>query len=379
VETEPVVRALARRTELEASRAAAARPLTWALVIATYRREAILRVCIELALAQTRRPAEIVVVDASEYWEKTRDHLMGELAPRAPDVRWIYVAAEVPSIALQRNQGIDLASADVLFLFDDDTLMDSRCAEEILRVYEADQRRAVPGIQAAPMPTPPRPLLSADTRKVTGGSLRPSQPSRRARLQRLVWRHVLLMENEKHFIPYEGRYPGLPVPPEIAHCAVRSARLFGGHRMTYRREEIARTRFDPALLYYSAGEDLDASYRVSLLGPIVTALEAKVHHHRSGSGRIGRRQVATLSVLNLALFLRRHATFTGYRARFYTLLCRRLLAELLKDVLSRRWSLPQARGILTAARHAPQVFATPRDQLTESYRALQRRMLASPG
>ena len=45
--------------------------LTWALVIATYKRENILLRCLQLAAIQTRLPKEIIVVDASPDYEKT--------------------------------------------------------------------------------------------------------------------------------------------------------------------------------------------------------------------------------------------------------------------------------------------------------------------
>ena len=48
----------------------------------------------------------------------------------------------------QRNQAIDLATSDILFFFDDDSLMHPRCAEEIMRVYEADSRALVQAVGA---------------------------------------------------------------------------------------------------------------------------------------------------------------------------------------------------------------------------------------
>src|SRR5262249_34568845 len=92
--------------------------LTWALVIATYRREHILPRCLRLAAQQTRPPAEVIVVDASPNWEKTRDEILASVAAAHPAIRWAYVAAEQRSSAFQRNQGVRLAGADILFLID---------------------------------------------------------------------------------------------------------------------------------------------------------------------------------------------------------------------------------------------------------------------
>ena len=52
--------------------------LSWALFIATYKREHILLRCLRLAAGQTRPPKEIIVVDASPDYEKTCDLVLQE-------------------------------------------------------------------------------------------------------------------------------------------------------------------------------------------------------------------------------------------------------------------------------------------------------------
>ena len=100
--------------------------LTWALVIATYQRAHILPRCLRLAVQQTRLPTEIIVVDSSQNWEETRDAIKAELVSHHPKIRWTYVAAARRSSASQRNQGVRLATADILFLIDDDFVDVSR-------------------------------------------------------------------------------------------------------------------------------------------------------------------------------------------------------------------------------------------------------------
>src|SRR5437762_11890391 len=97
--------------------------LSWALVVATYERDQILPRCVRLAIEQTRPPAEVIIVDASPNWEKTRDRLLADFAHSRPEIRWVYVSAERPSSTAQRNQGTRLAHSDILFILDDDSLM----------------------------------------------------------------------------------------------------------------------------------------------------------------------------------------------------------------------------------------------------------------
>ena len=132
-----------------------ANPLTWALVVVTYMREDVLPRCLRLGAAQTRPPLEIIVVDSSPEWESTRERVLREMAPLWPGVQWHYLKAERRSIASQRNQGVHAASADVVFLFDDDSLMYPDCAAEIMRVYDADTGRSVVGVNATNVAVPP--------------------------------------------------------------------------------------------------------------------------------------------------------------------------------------------------------------------------------
>ena len=54
---------------------------------------------------------------------------------------------------------------------------------------------------------------------------------------------------------------------------------------------------------------------------------------------------------------------------------RRLLAEFLKDVLSRRWTLPQLRGLGAALGPSSRIFAMAEEELRRWYPACQRDVL----
>ena len=130
--------------------------LTWALVIATYQRAHILPRCLRLAVQQTRLPMEIIVVDSSQNWEETRDAIKAKLIV-ALSRRFVgrMSLRNRRSSASQRNQGVRLATADILFLIDDNSLMYPDCAEQIMRIYEADKDKTVSGINAIHVPVPP--------------------------------------------------------------------------------------------------------------------------------------------------------------------------------------------------------------------------------
>jgi GT2 family glycosyltransferase len=321
---------------------------------------------------------EVVVIDASDYWEDTRYTIIESIATKYPQVRWTYERARSRSSTTQRNQALEHASADVLFFMDDDSLMYPSCAEEVMRVYEADSAKQVAGVQGNACDLPPVDVESAGGRKRTGTASENHQAGRGllAPLTQWLWRNVLLMDATKLFLPYDGAFPSNEVPAVMSGLPVTSTPLFHGCRMTFRREVIERIRFESVLTGYAAGEDLDASYRASRIGVLLVALNGKVHHYQSASGRLSRYNVTVLAMLNQAVLLRKHAhDLPQMKARYYVLAIRRFIAETMKDSLSRRWNLPQARGVIFALLKARKVFSIPEESLAEWYQGFQDQLL----
>jgi GT2 family glycosyltransferase len=352
-------------------------PLSWSLVIATYQREKILCQCLQLAVAQTRKPVEIIVIDASDNWQNTRNQVLSDIASKHPEIRWIYQAANQRGLPLQRNQGLELATADITFLLDDDSLMYPTCAEEIMRVYEADTEGVVKGVQSVLAPTPPGEITVDDVPKAVGSHRDQWIPGIES-FQRFIWRHLFLMDADFLCIPYDGEFPSYPVPASISHLNVHPVKIFHGCRMTFRREAIAQEQFEPLLLFYALLEDMDASYRVSRHGMLLETSDAKLHHFQSNSGRLSRYVVSVLSAMNQAVCIRLYSNdLIRDRNRFYRLTARRIIAEIFKDGLSRRWTLPQVRGLMLALKCAPQVFKMSNEELAQWYPNFQKELIAS--
>ncbi len=348
--------------------------LSWGVVVATYQREKILPICLKLAATQTRKPVEIIVVDGSDNWQTTRDQVMAEVAAPDDGIRWVYVAAEQRSSAIQRNQGILLATADVLFLLDDDSFMYPDCAEQIMQIYEADHQGVVQGVQAALAYQSPTDATIADVQKVTGWSSR--QISGAGKLKNWIWKHLFLMNVDVLCIPYNQTFPQHELPGSLQQFKIYPVKILHGCRMTFRRPVLTAELFEPLLLYYAMCEDMDLSYRVSQHGALLEATEAKLYHFHSGSSRVSRYTVSALSALNQALFIKKNSdNLSRDRRRFYVLTARRVLAEFLKDSLSRRWTLPQMRGLLTAIRYSVPLFAMSPQALEAWYPNLQHHIL----
>lgn len=352
---------------------------TWALAIATYRREDVLPRCLRLAARQTRPPAEIVVVDGSPGWERTRERVLDELTPEHPRIRFVYEPARVRSSAAQRNQATRAATADVVFLIDDDSLLYPDCAEEILRVYEADARGEVVGVcaQAVDRPPPDGPAAGPVGGASAGaGSVAPRAVSPITRGNRLRRRVRRWLSADDRFVPYDPSFPRHPLPPEVKALRVGFPRLFPGFSMTWRRDVALREPFDERMRRYAAGEDSDMSYRASRHGALAKALDARLHHLEASGGRLPAYVTTALGALNPLFLHRAHSTDLALSARRQReLLRRRLAIELLKDLGSGDLALPRVRGIAFGLRRVDAILSAPADEVDELYAALQERVL----
>ncbi len=349
-------------------------PLTWALVIATYKRSHILPRCLKMAAQQTRQPQEVIVVDASPDWEQTREQVTQEFSHRYPQIQLTYVQATRPSTTAQRNQGVALASADVLFLIDDDSLMYPTCAEEVMQVYDSDRQQQIKGVQGLHQPEPPDQQDFAQSGNYQVGSIA-VQP-RQTLLRRLV--KTLLNIEQTYFLPYERTPPAHQVPSHLKSLNIDVIPVMVGYAMTFRRNVFELEQFCEVLERYAACEDQDLSYRVSRHGAIVNALDAKLCHLEISGGRLSAYTVAVLAGLNAAVLHQLYSRDRDYvQSAWRRILYRRVLINFLKEISEKRWGFPKTKGNLYAISQLKTVQAKSAVELTTWYPAFQKQLIAA--
>jgi GT2 family glycosyltransferase len=346
--------------------------MNWSLLVATYNRTKALRHCVQFAIAQSRPPAEVVIVDASDNWEAHRQTVLEEVALGAPaGIKWCYERARLRGLTSQRNQAIALASSDVLFLIDDDSFMYPNCAQEVMKIYEADVGRLVAGVAPVEATRPPDSGLLFES--VKGPLVNRAISS--------IWhRSRLAFEREldvtRLLLPYDPTYPNHPIPSQITGAAVARTRYFNGFRMTFRAPVIRSVGFDETLKRYASGEDLDASYRASRHGVLLNATNALIFHAQDESARLSRHTRTLLGLLNLAYLYRCKGSdparlLGAFRWRIF----RRLLVDVLRDVAHRRASLPCARADIEALVRLTEIGDIPAETIEEWYADLQEQII----
>lgn len=351
---------------------------TWSHCIPTLNRIDVLEQAVRLSLAQTCPPLEIIVVDASDEVEAHRARIEAVLAAGPGKTALHYLSSPVKSGSVQRNIAIGQARGDILFIFDDDTLMFPDCAEAILRGYAADPDHRIAAGMASHIATMPgAQSLSDDDRKDSVAPKVGRSSLRDLPVLRWIWDKVFLMNAASHFIAYDDPPRMVPAGPvTVAGRHLFRVPVLAGYALTVRARVARAEPFDPVLLSYSPAEDLDASYRYTRHGLNVVFDGAKVHHFEAASGRIKRRQAITLGLLNVASFVaRKSARRSRDIPAYYLRYIRRLLAEFLKDGLSRRFTFPQFLGAISAFRPSIAIFRHSRDDFDDWYRSLQMRVL----
>jgi GT2 family glycosyltransferase len=118
-----------------------AEPLAYSVVIATFERPEELRTTLASIAAQTRLPAQIIVVDSSH------DNRTQTVVNTAPiPVR--YERAIKPSAAVQRNQGAAFVTTPLVVFVDDDVFIPPTSLEGICTAFEQDPDERIGGIAA---------------------------------------------------------------------------------------------------------------------------------------------------------------------------------------------------------------------------------------
>ncbi len=358
----------------EAERPVQAHRLAWSLTVCTYKREKVLPRCIRCAIESTRRPSEVIIVDASPYWQTTRDAVLAEFEAGNPDINFVYVQARRASLTAQRNQGLEMTSGDIAFMLDDDSLLYPDAAERIMEVFEADVTHSLVSLTPMFVPVPP------DAAEQAGKADQPvkghggKDESKSSFLRR--WMRNFLWSN-KQLLPYDGRDAKPPLPEAIRNFGVIPA-LFSTGSACFRTAVVREAGFEEMLERYAAGEDWDICERIKHRGQFGFVPAARQCHLVAAGGRLSQATVSMLTYFNFLALHVVHSTDPARSQRQYRqMLWRRLLSDTLSDLAKRRWKLPRARGAWRALKMMPRFFAMSPQELRKWYPQFQREIIAA--
>lgn len=245
------------------------------LIICTLNRPGELERCLDSVTEQTCLPGVVRVVDASENSDTQSvvdRYAAGELSGRL-----IYQAAN-PGLTAQRNAAIRAGRSDVVHFVDDDTVLDSRYIESILREFAADLDGTVLGVGGL----------------ITNCHRHPVPIAKR----------VFMLDS-----PRTGRVlPSGRNPLVVDVLSVTEVDWLSGCSMSFRRAVFEMFSFNEELTGYGLGEDVEFSYRVHQRGRLLVTPDARIEHLQSPLNRMAMPQYTYDEIVNRA---RRVSARTG--------------------------------------------------------------------
>ena len=229
-------------------------PLTVSVIVCTRNRGGEVVALLASLAAQTRRPDEVVIVDASD-----RPLLESDWAAaiRACPLNVRHVRCD-PGLTRQRNLGVRASNGDLLFFFDDDVVLVADFLATMVGRFERHPE------YHGGMGT-----LTPETDRWSAG---------------VVAERLFLLQHEYG----DGRFSasGMPRHP-YGTRHFRDVEVLGGGLMAVRRTVFTEDdlEFDERLTGYGSQEDADFSRRLSRRRRLFFEPRAVVDHRRSPRGR----------------------------------------------------------------------------------------------
>lgn len=343
--------------------------LTWSLVVCTLNRREILLKCLEATLKQSRQPQQMIIVDASDDWQESKNSIVNSLGATLLEPEFIYMGSEIKSSTYQRNVGLKKCRSDVVFFIDDDAFMYADYAEKVMQIYEMDEKGLIGGIMGVLAALEPDKDETSDA-----VSQAKSSDSGIKRLKNIFSNYLSeFWYQTKLFIPYNGKYYYYNMGATFGPDLVVDIPLLEGFRMTFRTNIVREVGgFNEILTRGAIAEDSDLSYRISQKYALVVALQAKICHSQTQIERLNRFKNVQLGILNaVALFLLNNNFQSGNRLAVYRFALTRLLLEFCRDCFKPQRGFVQARGALAAMKAIPQILSMTPEQLRTWYPSFQ--------
>lgn len=335
------------------------------VVIATLNRVQALKMSLPLLAEQTHKPSQIIIVDATDDHESIKKQILEITQSCGLEVT--IIRSSKKNLPHQRNLGLELVTAPVVLMPDDDSLMYPNTAELMVKLYEADTEGKIGAVTAQPVETSPRLEKPAAYKKSFFAKLK-------GRIQ--SYRNIY----ELRYFPYptmgytRAMIRNSKIPACIDGTNHRIVELIGGYRMSFRTEAIRKAGGFYELLGYGIGyatyEDYEAVLRVMNHGYLLaTAQNARIFHNIFPSRRAGGFNYGFSQFANSLLICRRIIPegHEGWRTVFpyfyYKLFLYRLNCF-------NQYNREVYKGASTAWKHRKRLLDAPPEKLEDAFREL---------
>lgn len=219
------------------------------LIICTYNRPTYLRDTVAQAMAQDYDDLEIIVVDQTPRNPLEVEAYFAQFSPP----RFIYSRLETPSLPAARNQGLQMATGDVVIFIDDDVAIQPDFVAKHVEAHQKWERVSLTTKAKLPVGG------------ISGADLSPVTPT---------WAEVRARQLEYHGDVVLEWYDAWEVP------------WLTGCNMSFQREVLLKAGgFDERMTGGAWGEDVDISLSVRALGyRLMMERGLGLWHHQAQEG-----------------------------------------------------------------------------------------------
>jgi glycosyltransferase involved in cell wall biosynthesis len=246
-----------------------------AVIVPTHDRPDCLRRLVEALIAQSHRPAQILIVNDAEM--PIDEGLLSDA--RAVGIEPREIRLSTPSSAASRNAGLAEAEGDIMLCLDDDMIPETDFIETLCGWYEADTDGRVDGI---------------------GVPYAESGVGLRWR----AWQYVATLLGRVKWGPRTVRARYVPLSRGLA-AQLQPARMLPGGAMSMRSRVARVARFDETFGGYAFGEDRELSYRLTQRYALFIARRLRIRHDPPETGRGDWRERGRAYVRNMVHVARR--------------------------------------------------------------------------
>ena len=247
------------------------------VVVCTKDRSQDIQQFLESLIRQTRKPDELLIIDASEHEKEIASSVNNIVLDYVGSVKYFRTK---PSLAQQRNFSLSKLDArcNVVSFFDDDVVLDKDYLKAVIDIFEDSKNIDVAGVTGK----------IKNSRDVT---------------MKAIKKFFLLYSHAKGVILSSGF--------NIRNLDNLTEKVFiewmPGGMSSYRRDIFREFSFDEQYSRNGAGrEDIDFSYRVSRRHRLLFTPDAVLEHKESEVSRVSERQLGRIQVDERYYFVRKN-------------------------------------------------------------------------
>ncbi len=210
---------------------------------------------------QTQFPDQLIIIDSSDRPIVELDIFSAIFNAACFTQTQLLYKHTSPGLTYQRNVGISLATQEIIYFFDDDTILESDYLDQMNKIFAQYPEYA--GGMGTVSNTPP-------------------QQDNIYRLVRNIVHAVFLLQS--NYASGTFKVSGIPTHAYGTH-EFKRVEVLGGCCMAFRASILAKHKFDEKLIGYAFMEDCDISRRISYEFPLFYNPKARLKHNESPLAR----------------------------------------------------------------------------------------------